>query len=146
VPFEPAKGEVFHLRIPGLKTERLLKHKMMMAPIQDDLFWFGANYEWNAEHGNPSAEGRRFLQKRLDMTLPKYEEVNHLAAIRPTIKDRSPVLGKHPILPRVFLFNGLGTKGASLGPNMADWMCDYCLDNKPLDPLVDIERFVNDQT
>jgi len=141
IEFEPAKGEVFHLRIPGLKTDRLLKHKMMMAPLGEDLFWFGANYEWNAAHDRPSEMGEKFLQKRLDLMIPKYERVAHFAAIRPTIKDRRPVLGRHFEKDNWFIFNGLGTKGASLGPYLARHFKDFLLDQKELLPEVSIRRF-----
>ena len=141
IEFEPAKGEVFHLKIPGLKTERLLKHKMMLAPIEDDLFWFGANYEWNAEHEAPSEVGINFLTKRLDKMLKQYEIVGHFAATRPTIKDRRPVLGQHPELQGCHIFNGLGTKGASLGPLLAKEFVANLMDNEDLSPEINVQRF-----
>ncbi|MCB0627102.1 MAG: FAD-dependent oxidoreductase, partial [Saprospiraceae bacterium] len=37
--------------------------------------------------------------------------------------------------------NGLGTKGASLGPFFARQMADYLLGRRPVDREVDIRRF-----
>ena len=141
IDFEPAKGEVFHLRIPGLETKRLLKHKMMMAPLGNELFWFGANYEWNAPNDRPSEMGAKFLQKRLDAMIPSYEKVAHFAAIRPTIRDRRPVLGQHPKIPNWYIFNGLGTKGASLGPYFARHLANYFLNQDELLPEINVHRF-----
>ncbi len=145
VPFEPAKGEVLHLKIPGLQTDRLLKHKMMMTPLGNELFWFGSNYEWNAKSEEPSEEGLQFLQKRLDKMLPKYEVIDHLAATRPTIKDRRPVLGEHPVINGAYIFNGLGTKGASLGPYFAKEMCELLTKEQPILSEVHLNRFWNNQ-
>jgi glycine/D-amino acid oxidase-like deaminating enzyme len=51
------------------------------------------------------------------------------------------LLGQHPLYHRVFIFNGLGTKGASLGPFWAHHMADFLINHTPLDPAVDIKRF-----
>ena len=143
VEFEPSKGEVFHLEIKGLKTERLLKHKMIMAPLDEEKFWFGANYEWNSKDDKPSATGAQFLQKRLDKMIPKYTKVDHLAAIRPTIKDRRPVIGRHETMKNCYIFNGLGTKGASIGPFFADHFVNYLLQGTPLLNEVNVQRYYN---
>ena len=70
-----------------------------------------------------------------------YEIRDHKAAVRPTVKDRRPLLGVHPEFPNIFIFNGLGTKGASQGPYFANHMADFLTENTPLDPEVDIRRF-----
>ncbi|NNE29625.1 MAG: FAD-binding oxidoreductase [Saprospiraceae bacterium] len=141
VQFDPAKGEIFHLRIPGLKTKRILKHNMILAHLEDEVFWFGANYEWNAENDSPSEIGSKFLQKKLDRMIPNYEIVGHRAATRPTIRDRRPVLGQHQLLKTCFIFNGLGTKGASLGPLLAKEFVDFLLLRTPLSREIDLNRF-----
>ncbi len=141
VEFEPSKGEVFHLKIEDLKTERLLKHKMIMAPLAESHFWFGANYEWNSPDDKPSEAGAAFLQKRLDKMLPKYEKVNHLAAIRPTVKDRRPVIGRHHQFDNCYIFSGLGTKGASIGPYFANHFIEFLLNGQELMREVNVARF-----
>lgn len=141
IEFEPAKGEIFHLKIPGLSTNKLLKHKMMLAPLGEDLFWFGANYEWNADDDQSSEIGRKFLTKRLNVMIRNYKEVGHFAAIRPTIKDRRPVMGQHPEWRHCYIFNGLGTKGASLGPLLAKEFIANLLNKEPLSPEIRAERF-----
>jgi len=116
---------------------------MIMAPMENDKFWFGANYEWNSPDDKPSESGAQFLQKRLDKMLHSYEKVDHLAAIRPTLKDRRPVMGRHFEHDHCYLFNGLGTKGASLGPYFADHFIQYLLNDRPLLNEVDLHRFRN---
>ncbi len=140
--FEPAKGEVLFLKIPNLDFNHLLKHKLMLAPLGNDLYWTGSNYEWNALDDQPTEAFKLDFIKKLKDTLKlPFEVIDHKAAIRPTIKDRRPVLGRHPKFPSIAIFNGLGTKGASLAPFWAKEMTDHLIDNKPLDPEVDILRY-----
>lgn len=141
VEFEPAKGEVFHVKIDGLRTERLIKHNLMMTPLGEEKYWVGSNYEWNAANDQPSDIGRKFIYKKLEKMLIDFTEINHLAATRPTIKDRRPVLGKHPKYNNCYLFNGLGTKGASLGPLLAHEFCEVIFSDLQLAPEISIKRF-----
>ncbi|MEM1219297.1 MAG: FAD-dependent oxidoreductase, partial [Bacteroidota bacterium] len=117
LPFGGAKGEVLIVRLPETSFEKLLKHRIFIVPLADGTYWIGSVYEWNYEDDGPTESGRTFLVDRLDelLTTP-YEILDHRAAIRPTVKDRRPFLGVHPEHSNLFLFNGLGTKGASLGP------------------------------
>jgi hypothetical protein len=51
------------------------------------------------------------------------------------------LLGFHPRFPRLAIFNGLGTKGASLAPFWAHHFSRVLSAGVPLDPEVDIGRF-----
>ena len=61
--------------------------------------------------------------------------------IRPTVADKRPLLGLHPTLPQLAIFNGLGTKGASLGPYFAEQMTNFLLDKQDLEHEANISRF-----
>ena len=73
------------------------------------------------------------------MKIP-FEVVDHLAGIRPTVFDRRPFIGLHQQQTQIGIFNGLGTKGASLGPFWAAKFVEFLLDGNPLEELVDIQR------
>ncbi len=142
LPFEVSKGEILIVRIPALKSEKIIKDKLIIAPLGDDLYWCGSNYEWNSSDEFPTESIRADFIKKLDQTLKiEFEIVEHLAAIRPTVKDRRPFLGIHPKFEQMAIFNGLGTKGASLGPYWASHFADFLVDNIPLNAQVNIERF-----
>ena len=51
--------------------------------------------------------------------------------------DRS---GQHPKHKGLFIFNGLGTKGTSLGPYFAQMMAEHLVDGTELMPDVSISR------
>ncbi len=142
LPFEPAKGEVLIVRAPDLQSENIIKSKAMIAPLGNDLYWCGSNYEWNPPHAKPTAAFRERFEPRIAASLKvPFEVVDHIAAIRPSVKDRRPLLGQHDRHPALYMFNGLGTKGASLGPYWASVMADYLTQGKVLPETVDIQRF-----
>jgi glycine/D-amino acid oxidase-like deaminating enzyme len=70
-----------------------------------------------------------------------FKTIRQEAHIRPTTRDRAPFLGEHPILPRVFIFNGLGALGLSLAPLNSERLLNLILHQKPLPREVDIKRF-----
>lgn len=143
LPFEPAKGEILILKIPELKSEKIIKDKLTIAPLGNDLYWCGSNYEWNPENELPTPAVREGFEMKIRRILKiDFEVIQHLAAIRPTVKDRRPFLGLHPEFETLGIFNGLGTKGASLCPFWANHFSDFLLQKNNLDAQVDINRFV----
>jgi len=143
LPFGGAKGEVLIVRIPDADFEKIMKHRVFIVPLSEkDHYWVGSTYDWKYEGPEPTQKGRSYLEQRLkDMLQAPYEVLYHRAAIRPTVKDRRPFLGQHPEISNLYIFNGLGTKGASLGPYWAHHMAAHLQEEKPLDPEVDIRRF-----
>ena len=142
LPFEPAKGEVLTIHAPDLGFSDLIKNKLMLAPLGEDRYWSGSNYEWNPTHDRPTDLFKTKFTAQLHQTLKtNFSVEKHQAAIRPTVKDRRPILGHHPRYPQIAIFNGLGTKGASLAPYWSKEMVDYLLQKKALPTEVDIKRF-----
>ncbi len=143
LPFHGDKGEVLIVKMEKAGYEKCLKNKIFIVPLEKDLYWIGATYERNFEVEHPTAEGKAFLLSQLKalVKLP-FEVVNHQAAVRPTVRDRRPFLGRHPRFDQLLLFNGMGTKGTSLAPFWAKHLCEHLLEGKPLDREVDIDRFI----
>lgn len=136
------KGEVLIIRTKAPVLSRMFKHRVFLVPLADETYWIGATSENQFDDDAPSATNGSFLRDRLDelLTVP-YEVVAHRAAVRPTVKDRRMFLGVHPELPGLAIFNGLGTKGASLAPLGARWLAEYLLEGRQLPKEVDIQRF-----
>lgn len=142
LPFRGAKGEALIVKIADAHFSKLLKRRVFIVPLGNDHYWIGSTAQNQYDNERPSGEGKSRLIERLDtfLKLP-YEIVAHKSAIRPTVKDRRPFLGLHPDYPQLAIFNGLGTKGASLGPFFAKQMADFLVFNQPIDDSVDIRRF-----
>ncbi len=146
LPFEVAKGEVLLVKIPGANFDKILKHKLFVVPLLDDIYWIGSTYDWNAVDDLPSEKEKKFLTGRLEkiLTVP-YEFVDHLAAIRPATFDRRPLLGLHSENPCLGILNGMGTKGASLTPYFARQLVEFLLEGKTINAEADIKRTKKEQ-
>jgi glycine oxidase len=67
--------------------------------------------------------------------------ISHFAGIRPTVKDRKPLIGTHHQYNNIHILNGLGTRGVMLGPAMAIALFEHIEKGTPIAPEVDIKRF-----
>lgn len=141
LPFDPVKGEVLIIEIAdGFDIN--LRDKQFITPIGDNHYWCGSGYKWQFEDSKPTAEGKLEIVKQLDAILKvPYNILDHKAAIRPATKTRKPIMGLHPEFSNVFIFNGLGTKGSSLGPYFAKQFSSFLTSNMPVLKDVDINIF-----
>ncbi len=148
LPFNPDKGELLLVRIPHLNMNYIFKNKMAIVPLHDteggqkDLYWVGATNAWKFDNDLPENGNKELIISELSKTLnAPFKVIEHHAAIRPTVKDRRPFLGVHSQFAPLGIFNGFGTKGASLVPYWAEHFCEFLLNEKQLDKEVDIKRF-----
>ncbi|MBP0903149.1 NAD(P)/FAD-dependent oxidoreductase [Mariniflexile gromovii] len=142
LPLVPAKGELLTIHAPNLKIDYVLKAGVFLIPLGDDMYIVGATYEWK----DLSAEVTNSAKEELETKLRKlinceFEVVNQVAGIRPTVKDRRPLVGAHPKHKNVFVLNGLGTRGVMIGPYVAQQLYDFIEKNEPLEKEIDIARF-----
>ncbi len=139
--YQEAKGEILKARIPHADFQKILKHRLYIVPQGNDIYWIGATNEWDHLDENPTSKNFEFLKNKLEKILKiPFEILSHEAAVRPTNKDRRPLLGIHPEKKQLAIFNGMGSKGASLAPFWANAMTQHLLKNVPLDKEVDIDR------
>ncbi len=142
VPFRPVKGELLTLHIPQLPQSHIINRDIFVLPIGNQLFRIGSNYDWDDLSPEPTEKTRTYLLQKLEafLKLP-YEVLEHHAGIRPSIADRRPVVGRHPLHENIFILNGLGAKGAMLAPAMANHLLNHLLYGVKLDAEVDVGRF-----
>lgn len=144
LPFEVTKGEILHIKLPEVKIDRMFKHRVFIVPFGEDTYWIGATSENDFENEEPTQKNKEYLLQRIEQMLDTpFELVDHKAAIRPTVKDRRPFIGKHSEHKRLLIFNGMGSKGASLAPFWAKHFVDHLVHGESLDKAVNIERFLN---
>lgn len=132
----PSKGEVLLVKIPGASFRKMYKDDLFMVHQHDDVYWVGSGYQWNAPDDRPTEATRLKLEAKLAaiLTVP-FEVVGHKAAIRPTMHTRRPVFIEHDEIKGMFMFNGLGTKGTSIGPLAASQISDYLTGKEGFPPL-----------
>jgi len=147
LPFEPAKGELLDLSIPGLAlAQALYQGPKWLLPLGDGLFRLGATYAHDDASSAPTAQGATALLGDLaKMLMPEafaaIEITKHRAGIRPTTQDRQPFIGRHPDYPNLHIFGGFGSKGASLSPFLAEHFYAHLFAKEPLLPSIDCSRY-----
>ncbi len=142
LPYESAKGEVLILRIPNFQTDHIIKKTQFLVPINKDLFWFGSNYEWDDLTDQPTPTGKAYLEERLsDILKVDYTIIDHIAAVRPILKNRRPAIGLHPEHSQLGFLNGMGTKGTSIAPYWVHHFVEYLVHDKELSEEVTLARF-----
>lgn len=137
----PVKGETLTVRIPGLHLTRMVRGGVVLLPLGEDLYRVGATFKWTDVWEGPTEEARTLLLRKLEALVKvPIEVVAQHAGVRPTARDRRPILGKGGAHEAVF--NGLGARGVMLAPWCAEHLLDHLFKGKELDPEVDRQRFV----
>ena len=125
-------------------TSKIQNPKYTEGSYFENLYWVGATNAWHFENDVPTNAHKQLILGELHEILNcPFEVIAHHAAIRPTVKDRRPFIGQHPQFPVLGIFNGFGTKGASLVPFFAAQFVDNLLNGTSLEKEVDIRRFSN---
>ena len=141
--FQLAKGEALMLAFDDFKAQKILRDEIFFAPNHNNEFWCGGGYLWTFDNEQPTESWKEeWLSKIEHITDLKFKIVEHKAGIRPCVLDRKPMIGKHPKYARLVLFNGLGTKGTSLGPYFANHLLSHIFDNADLMPEVNWQRYL----
>jgi glycine/D-amino acid oxidase-like deaminating enzyme len=144
VPFNPCKGEILVVKIPGLNLNSAIHKKVVLLPIGSDTYICGATYEWEDMSFHVSEKGRSELEKDLVTIIGKnysYEIIDQKAGVRPAISDRRPVVGWHPVFNNIGIVNGFGSRGLMVGPAAVANLVNNLLDNEPILSDWNISRF-----
>ena len=143
IPDGPAKGEILRVRLPNYAEDKVVHRGVWVVPdsCEDHVgsFLIGATYDRHQLNQAPTASGRQELLSGLQqITKATPDVIEHVAAVRAGTKRRKPILGQHPEHDRVFVLNGLGSRGALLAPIAADVLKNMLLGEAVGEDLRDI--------
>jgi glycine/D-amino acid oxidase-like deaminating enzyme len=143
LPFAPNKGEALTLQIKDLDRSFIYKRGLTLAPFADaDQWWIGSSYEWDFDNVSPTKEFLQRSESLLKEWLRRpFEITGHYASLRPATLERRPFVGFHPQNDRIGILNGMGTKGCSLAPFFAKQLVANLINNTPIYPDADVQRF-----
>ncbi|MDC1243816.1 FAD-binding oxidoreductase, partial [Crocinitomicaceae bacterium] len=142
IEIQHTKGEILTVRAKQMPNKETWNKKGFILPIGPDSFKIGATIERNTNDTKVTDHGRKELLNVINgLYSGSYDITEQIAGIRPTVYDRRPVLGEHPKHKRLFIFNGLGTKGYLMAPLLAQEMADFMIDGKALHEEVQLSRF-----
>ena len=142
LPLDGTKGELFVIKAPELNLDVIVNTSVFILPMGNGFFKVGATYNWKDKTDLPTEEGKKELVERIKEIINcDFEIVSHFGGVRPTVRDRRPIIGTHNKYSSLHILNGLGTRGVMLGPAMAKDLFYYIENKTALDPVIDIERF-----
>jgi glycine oxidase len=117
LPLQSLKGEALLIHSADLPEDVILHHHINVVPLGAYQFWVGpADTRHHTEDG-PSVWARNHLETTLSRYFDiRYEVIDVYAGVRPSTLVRRPIVGVVPNVKSTWVINGLGTKGASIGP------------------------------
>jgi glycine oxidase len=143
LPLDGTKGELFIIKAPELNLDVIVNTSVFILPLGGDLFKVGATYNWKDKTNRVTEEGKQELIDRIKEIIScDFTIMEHFAGVRPTVKDRRPLVGTHAVHSAIHILNGLGTRGVMLGPSMAKALYNAIENDIPLDSEIDIKRFI----
>lgn len=140
--FIPLKGEYLIIKAPELKLEAILKGPVHIIPLGNDSYKVGATYDREDLTYESTLKARQeVIEKLRKMIHCEFEVVAQEVGMRPTTKDRRPLLGRPtPNSNKIFL-NGLGNHGIMGAPFLSEILYKYLEEGLELPKEMDIGRW-----
>jgi len=142
LPIQQTKGQTLTISSSQIPKNESLNRKCFVLPLGSGMFRVGATYEWDNDSLTTTEEGKELLLSNLNV-LGDFNPIvlTQNAGVRPTVLDRRPILGQHPEHSKLYVFNGLGTKGYMMAPTLAREMADLIIEGKAIQREISLERF-----
>ena len=142
LPLDGAKGELLIIKAPNLSLDVIINTSVFILPLGNEMFKIGATYNWTDKTDLPTEEGKNELIDRIkEIITCDFEIISHYAGVRPTVKDRKPLVGTHPIHSELHILNGLGTRGVMLAPSLAKSLFNKIENGTPFEKEINCNRF-----
>ena len=142
LPMQGSKGEYIVIKAKDLNERNIIKSSIFLIPLGNNLYKVGATYNRGQKDNKTTEEAKRDLMTKLDSLLDcTYEVVDHEAGMRPTVKDRRPLIGQHPEYHNLWVLNGFGSHGITIAPWAAKSLYDRIESNMSLLEEINIARF-----
>jgi glycine oxidase len=139
LPFAPAQGEILLLENA---CSIAASNGTWIVPEKKNRCLSGSTWKHDDLESGPTEDGKNQIIEKLSY-LPKdrLKIIDHRSGVRPSTRDRCPILGKHQKNEKMFLFNGFGSRGATIIPFYAKHMLDFMINEVPLPKDADLHRF-----
>jgi glycine/D-amino acid oxidase-like deaminating enzyme len=134
--FDSSRGVIATIHA-DLPEQRIVNRGCWLLPKGGSELRAGSTYEF--DFSRTLEESVADLQGKLAGLLrAPFEILDAQRGVRPIVKQRQLILGRHPAHDRLCVFNGLGSKGVLRAPFFARMLVAHLLDGAPLEPEVDV--------
>ncbi|MGA9232465.1 MAG: FAD-binding oxidoreductase, partial [Exiguobacterium oxidotolerans] len=139
------KGQILHLDLEEMKTKHwpviMGQRGLYLVSTEDGRLALGSTHEKQLDYNlQPTVKGMHALLTRALPVAPRLEETNiheMRVGLRPYTSNSLPVIASLDAHPNVFIANGLGASGLTIGPYLGRELAELALD-QPLEiPLGD---------
>ncbi|MCH2232780.1 MAG: FAD-binding oxidoreductase [Crocinitomicaceae bacterium] len=142
LPLNQTHGETLLIKAENLNIDYVLNKNMFVLPVEKNIYRVGATYNWEIKEPRTTEGAKAELLEKLSQIVDcELEVLDQWAGLRPTVKDRRPLLGTHKEHKNLHVFNGLGTKGVMISPYFANIFLQYLQGKRSLPQDVSIRRF-----
>ena len=138
----PNKGETVTLNLPEANWNEMIHFGNFLLPLDINKYKLGATFDWSPTDEFPSETAKEELLKAFQSHIrTPFQVLQHNAGLRPTTKDRRPILG---CLEEngIQFFGGLGAKGVLLAPYFSKMLVANLMHGTPLDHEVNAKRYL----
>ncbi|CAN5132007.1 FAD-dependent oxidoreductase [soil metagenome] len=143
LPLHGNKGEYLIIKSEDLKLDVAVKSSVFILPLGNDLYKVGATYDNRDTGKDPTEAARETLISQVSrMITCDFEVVDQVAGIRPSTRDRKPLVGQHPEYQQLYCCNGFGSRGVLMAPTIARALLRFIENGQKLDPEIDLNRFI----
>lgn len=126
--WQPAKGEFVEIELAGTERfqEQILKSSVVAIPLGGARWRVGTNYDRETLDTRPTPETAARLRRSFcgifssGANPDSAKILAHRAGVRPAVQGALPKVGVHEKFPKIFLFNGFGSKGVTWIPLYAE--------------------------
>lgn len=132
----PSKGTIIDMELPGFEWNAGVLHYGHWL-VHNKGFWrLGATYAWawNSIDEPDHAASVELLHGLAQHWTGEPHLLRYRSAIRPTIRRSQPVAGPIPGLPHQIVFSGLGSKGVTTAPWVAQILTAHLTEGTELPP------------
>lgn len=142
LPVIGVKGEVLKIKTEEVLPRGIWKAYNFLMPLENGICYTASTYDRDDLTVKPTEKGKQEIIEHLkEIYDGPFEILEHTAGIRPTVQDRRPLIGKHPKNNRLFVLNGMGTRGTLLAPQMTEFLYDYLEYGKEIEKETDVSRY-----
>ena len=139
LPFAPVRGEILEIQ---KKLSFAASNGTWAIPQSSTSFLAGSTWDHSGLEKGPTSEGKEKILNALDfLNLNSVEVLTHGSGVRNGTLDRNPIIGPHPENQKVFIFNGFGSRGATMIPLYARKLVEFILEKRPLPEHLNPNRF-----
>ncbi|MEM7162779.1 MAG: FAD-binding oxidoreductase [Bacteroidota bacterium] len=142
LPMEEVKGEVILIEDKNLNLEHAIKGPFYLVPVGKNRYKAGATFDWKSLDESTTDKAKEQIIEAVRPFLSNgFKVIGQKGGVRPTVKDRRPLVGTHSKYHNLHILNGLGTRGVTLGPYFSSQLLDAIFENKTIDFEANIARF-----